>query len=365
MMDAEVCAYGLAVRIRETTPLKLHDDIFWRSDGNSPVLVSPSRTNVFFSYHQPRGHTRRRVGDRALRFATPSMPVRLLGDPLPLVGKWIEGIWRDPATSVLHGWYHAEEPVPDIGLFMPHIGEVESSDDGETWFCRGELLRWPADQIDRSWRNGFFAGGCGDLCVVPDREGRHLYLAFTSYSVDERAQGIALARMPRSRSGPPCDGLELWTVAGWRPSAGALPRPLWPQRRGWRHADPDGFWGPAIHYNRALDSYVMVMTRTAGGQGDLLTEGIHLSTSSSLADPSTWTEPCRIVCGGAWYPQIVDLDSCGGDSETAGSARFFMAGFSAWTIEFAHCDVSRRVSHPLEPDVDDFVRLFGHGKCPW
>lgn len=355
----------MAVRIREATPLKLHDDAFWRSDGNSPVLVSPSRSIAFFSYHQPRGHTRRRVGDRALQFPTPSIPVRLLADPSPLVGKWIEAIWRDPATSVLHGWYHAEEPVPGSTLFVPHIGEVSSPDDGETWSCRGELLRAPPDRVDRSWRNGFFAGGCGDLCVIPDREGRHLYLSFTSYSADEQAQGIALARMPCSRSSSARRDLELWTAAGWRPAAGALPRPLWPQKRGWRHADPDGFWGPSIYYNQALDAYVMMMTRTAHGHGDLLTEGIYVSMSPSLTDPLAWTQPCRIVHGGAWYPQIVDLDSCGGDSGTAGSARFFMAGFSAWTIEFARCGVNRRVSRPLDPDRHDFLRLFGDGKCPW
>jgi hypothetical protein len=87
--------------------------------------------------------------------------------------------------------------------------------------------------------------------------------------------------------------------------------------------------------------------------------------SPSLTDPLAWTQPRRIVRGGAWYPQIVDFDSCGGDSETAGSARFFMAGFSAWTIEFARCDVNRRVSRPLEPDTHGFLRLFGDGKCPW
>lgn len=39
-------------------------------------------------------------------------------------------------------------------------------------------------------------------------------------------------------------------------------------RRGWRHADPDGFWGPALHYNRALGAFVMLFNRTAGG-GDV------------------------------------------------------------------------------------------------
>lgn len=362
---AEVCEGGVAIRMRESTPLRLHDDTWWRTDGNSPILVSATCSIAFFSQYQPRGHTRRRVGDRALHFAAPSVPVILLGDPAPRIGKWIEGIWRDPATSVLHGWYHAEEPVPGCNLVVPHIGEVESSDGGVTWRCRGEVLRASPDEADCSWRNGFFAGGYGDLCVVPDREGRHLYLAFTSYCAEERNQGVALARMPRLRSGPPATGLELWTALGWQPASGGRPEPLWPQTRGWRHADPDGFWGPVIHYNRALGAYVLLMTHTAGGHGDLCTEGIYCSIAPSLDDPMSWTLPRQLVRGGAWYPQVVDVDVCGGDSETSGSARLFMAGFSAWTIEFSPCDVRRRISRPLEPDAADFLRWFGEGKCPW
>lgn len=363
--ETEICEGGVAIRIREAAPLRLHDDTFWRTDGNSPVLVSASRSVAFFSHYQPRGHTRRRVGDRALHFTASSVPVTLLDNPAPHVGKWIEGIWRDPATSVLHGWYHAEEPVPDCSLVVPHIGEVASSDDGVTWRCRGEVLRAPPDEADCSWRNGFFAGGYGDLCVIPDREGHHLYLAFTSYRAEERNQGVALARMPRVRGGSPAAALELWTASGWQPASDVRPEPLWPQTRGWRHADPDGFWGPAIHYNRALGAYVMLMTHTARGEGDLRTEGIYVSIAPSLADPNSWTLPRQLVRGGAWYPQVVDFDVCGGDSETSGMARLFMAGFSAWTIEFSPCDIRRRTFRPLEPAAGDFLRLFGGGRCPW
>src|SRR5689334_7715910 len=107
--------------------------------------------------------------------------------------------------------------------------------------------------MDCSYRNGFFAGGYGDLSVLPDRAGRHLYMAFTSYVSDEAAQGVAMARQAIGPSGAPGD-LELWSEGAWRPAANNLPAPLWRPIRGWRHPDPDSFWRPAVHFNRALNS---------------------------------------------------------------------------------------------------------------
>jgi hypothetical protein len=363
---AEVCDGRVRARLRTAAPLKLHDDTYWRTDGNSPIIVDRSRVLSFFSSYEPRGHTLRRVGDRSLNFTLPSSPVRLVDDPAPHVGKWIEAVWRDPARGVLHGWYHAEEAAScSTRRFVPHVGELESEDEGSTWRWRGEVLRAPAGEIDCSWQNGAVVGGYGDLCVVPDRMGRHLYLAFTSYRTSERAQGIGLARMPRARSGPPATDLELWTRAGWQPASDAMPQPLWPQARGWRHADPDGFWGPAIHFNRVLDSYVMLIVRTAGGAGDLRTEGIYVSVNPTLADPMAWTRPLQLVRGGGWYPQVVGLDDGCGDTEAGAAARFFMAGFSAWTLEFSHPEAAPPTCNPLRPTAADFMRLFGTGKCPW
>ena len=76
--------------------------------------------------------------------------------------------------------------------------------------------------MDCSYRNGFFAGGYGDLSVLPDRAGRHLYMAFTSYVSDEAAQGVAMARQAIGPSGAPGD-LELWSEGAWRPAANNLP----------------------------------------------------------------------------------------------------------------------------------------------
>jgi hypothetical protein len=358
---AEAANAHLRVAFRAASPLTLHDRTCWRTDGNSPVRIDGGGATVFFSSYLPIGHTLRRRGSSDLRFDDPAVRVRLDDDPDPRIGKWIEAIWRE-GNGVLHGWYHGEEPAPCTAkLFLPYIGQVVSQDDGYSWRCCGELLRTPAEQAECSWQNGFFAGGYGDLSVVPDRAGQFLYLFFTSYRSDERAQGVAVLRMEGPLGRP-----AWWCSDGWRAIGERHPRPLWPAARGWRHADPDCFWGPAVHYNRALGAYVMLLNHTAAGNADLLQEGIFASVNPALDNPDGWSEPLRIVRGGAWYPQAVGLEVGSGDTEAGAVARFFMAGFSAWEIEFSRPDGGRRASHALTCTKADFARLFGTGRrCPW
>jgi hypothetical protein len=363
MALAETGNASLFVTFRAASPVTLHDRTIWRTDGNSPVRLSRDSATAFYSSYTPIGHTLRRRGSRDLRFEEPPVAVKLLDDPDPRVGKWIEAIWQEP-DGPLHGWYHGEELVPgSTKLFVPHIGRLVSHDDGLSWRFRGEMLRLPANLADRSWGNGFLAGGYGDLCVIPDRAGKALYLFFTSYHPDERAQGVTVLRLPAAS---PFATPELWSSNGWTASADARPRPLWPVARGWRHADPDGFWGPAVHYNHALEAYVMLLNRTAGGMGDLVQEGIYASLNRDLGDMKGWSEPLQIVRGGAWYPQVIGLEEGCGDTESGAVGRFFMAGFSAWEIELTPPAAGRETGSPLAPTKSDFVRLFGSDRrCPW
>ncbi|MGE4219989.1 MAG: hypothetical protein AB7G39_11120 [Alphaproteobacteria bacterium] len=322
------------IDLRPAPRIALYDGIP-RADSNSPVHRWQGRLYAFVSHYEPRGHSYRRIGTTALTFAEPMQPVRIANDPDPRIGKWIESVWRDPSGR-LYGWYHAEGYAPcPRDLRLPHLGAAVSADDGLTWTVIADpLLAAPADQTDCSYRNGFFGGGYGDFSVLPDRAGRFLYVHFSSYVADETAQGIAVARYPLARRDNPAGAVEVWTAEGWRPAGTALPKPLWPQERGWRHPDPTGFWGPALHFNTALDRFVMLLNRTEGATGNWRQEGIYAAFTDDPADPAAWTPPLRILAGGDWYPQVVGLGEGDGDTRAGDEARFFMAGASAWTIRF-------------------------------
>jgi hypothetical protein len=362
---AEAGDEHLHVTIRGAAPLTLQGDTAWRTDGNSPVRITNDGATVFFSVYEPIGHNVLRRGSQDLCFTGKAIPVHLLSDPDARVGKWIEALWQQP-EGPLHGWLHVEEPAPcSAPLVVPHIARAVSDDGGFMWEYRGEVLRAPRHQIDCSWQNGFFAGGYGDLCVVPDRSARLLYMFFSSYHTDESAQGIAVARMPAA-GGPGAGDVAWWSHGGWRPIGEGSPKPPWPMSRGWRHPDPDGFWGPAVHYNRALDAYVMLLNRTAGGAGDFVQEGIYASVNRTLDNPEGWSPPLQIVRGGTWYPQAIGLEEGCGNTETGAIARLFMAGFSIWTIEFSPPAPHSVAARPLRPTKAEFVQAFGaERRCPW
>lgn len=361
---AETGNEHLHVAIREAPPLTLHGRTCWRTDGNSPVRIGHDRARVYFSNYQPVGHTLRRCGPRDLSIVEQPVPVTWSNDTDPRIGKWIEAIWQ-PRGGPLRGWYHAEEPAPCTAgqLYLPFVGEAASDDNGLTWRCVRELLRLPADRADCGWRNGFFAGGYGDLSVVPDRSGQALYLFFSSYHPAEDAQGVAVLRLPMD---PPSGASLWWTAAGWQAVGKLRPKPLWPAVRSFRHRDPDSFWGPAVHYNRSLEAYVMLLNHTADGDGDLRQEGIYASMNVRIDDPAGWTAPLQIVRGGAWYPQAVGMEDGCGDTEVAATARFFMSGFSGWEVEFSRPTGRHPASRPLKCTTQAFAELFGADRrCPW
>lgn len=315
-------------------PVTLHGVGLDRADSNTPVIRAGSRLLAFVSDYTPIGHTYRRTGAAGLESLGPRQAVRILDDPDPTVGKWIESVWRD-ASGRLYGWYHAEEVAPcPRRLFMPHIGALRSDDEGLTWHHLGVLLRPGERQMDCDFDNGFMVGGCGDFCTVPDRAGEWFHLYFSSYVADENQQGVCVARYPVAARDRPVEALELWNGENWhRPANGAL-HPLWPMRRGCHYPDPEGFWGPAVHFNRDLGLFVMLLSYTKGAQRDWRTAGICVSFNEDPSDPTRWSEPRPFIKGGLWYPQVVGLGPEDGDALAGAEARFFLSGFSAWTIRF-------------------------------
>jgi hypothetical protein len=326
------------VDIAPALPLRLYDSSLARTDCNSPVRRENGRTLAFISHYQPIGHSYRRTGGAGFADWGAPVAVRLADDPDPHSGKWIEAVWRAP-DGALYGWYHGEElaPCPQRALSQ-HIGALVSRDDGLTWHWLGELLRAAPQQLDCGYRNGFMVGGFGDFCVVPDRAGEYFYIHFSSYIATEAAQGIAVARYAIAQRDRPRPALELWSANGWQVADQLVPRPIWGVRRGWRHADPDAFWGPAIHFNRRLDRFVMLLNRTREGKSDYRPDGIYMSFAAALDDPTQWSAPLRIVRGGGWYPQAIGEGGASlgdeGDTIVDDGARLFISGFSAWRMSF-------------------------------
>lgn len=343
-------------------PLLLHAPPLRRTDSNSPLLRRGGRTLSFVSHYLPLGHTYRRTGEESLWPHGALEPVKLLGDPMPEVGKWIQSVWRAPDDR-LFGWYHAEEVVPCAKpLFLPHIGALRSEDDGRTWRLIGEVLRVPFAEADCSYQNGFLTGGYGDFCVVSDRSAEWFYLHYSSYVPDERFQGVSVLRYPVSEREHPA-ALELWRDGRWQPKVGRQDgTPIFGVRRGWRHRDPAARWGPAIHFNRDIDCFVMLLNWTEHGDGDIVQRGVFVSFNDDPANPAGWSGPQPVVEGGSWYPQAIGLGPDDGDTLAGAEARFFMSGYSAWTIRFS-CGGARPRFAPLAISRQTFTELFG--VAPW
>jgi hypothetical protein len=350
---------SVRVELVPARPLKLHAPPLRRTDSNSPLLRRDGTALAFVSHYLPRGHT--------LRCASTGFwpdgrfdPVRFLDDPAPAVGKWLQSVWRAPDGS-LFGWYHAEETVACARpLFLPHIGALRSTDEGRSWRLLGDLLRRPLSEADCSYANGFLAGGYGDFCVVPDRNERWFYLHYSSYVPDESRQGVSVARYPVAAADQPGQ-LELWRNGRWQARAEVGDAsPIFGVRRGWRRRDPDAFWGPAVHYNHALGLYVMLLNRTHDGSADIVQRGVYLSFNRDIADPDGWSPPHQIIADGSWYPQAIGHGPDEGDTLCGSEPRFFMSGFSAWTLRFRRDGPQ---PPPLRVSRDDFAAIFGVG--PW
>lgn len=334
------------VDIKPATPRTLHDATLERTDCNSPVHTHEGKCFVFVSHYLPIGHSYRRIGAHSSSFSSPLERVQIIADPDPLTGKWIESTWRDPMGR-LYGWYHAETLAPCAKrLFIPHIGTLISDDDGLTWRLGDRISIAPANLFDCGYENGFLAGGYGDFSVIPDPDQKYFYLHVSSYMPVEPAQGIIVVRYPIAARDHPASSVEIWSEGRWRGGGPHLPTPIHPVVRGWSHRDPDAYWGPAVHFNRDLRTFVMLLNHTQNGEADIRQEGIYCSFNADLSDPEGWSAPVCIVKGGGWYPQVVGLDPGDGDTISGATARFFMTGFSEWEIRFTRGEHRQPASPP-------------------
>jgi hypothetical protein len=110
------------------------------------------------------------------------------------------------------------------------------------------------------------------------------------------------------------------------------------------------FWGPAIHWNTYLSTYVMFLNHAIDTK--LTQDGIFISFNSDVGNPAGWTKPQMILnraqiqkaMAGAdvsptklengWYPEVIGMQKGETDKVVGRTARFFMAGLSRQTITF-------------------------------
>ena len=310
-------------------------------DSNSPVhWDSSGQLHVFTS----AGHPYRSTGPDLFNLSRPVERVRVSTD-LNFDGRrWLEATYRDDLGG-LYGWYH-NEPTNVCAdrdeLTAPRIGVMVSYNEGLDWGDLGLILDSPPGSLDCDTRNFYFAGGTGDFSVILDQEKKYFYFFISTYYGDVAEQGIAVARMAYEDRYDPRGKIRKWHNGKWKESGlGGRVTPIFPSAIDWERDDANSFWGPAIHYNTYLKEYVMLLNHAVNRYW--AQEGIYISFSRDLRDPTGWSQPQRILEGGEFYPQVIGTGSGETDRLAGRVARFFLSGASRWEIVFETPDDQRRV----------------------
>lgn len=247
---------------------------------------------------------------------------------------WIESVWPDD-DGTLYAWYHHEVPACGGRLTTPVIGALVSENGGESFRDLGIVLA-PGDEPDCSSANGYFAGGHGDFTVLPDQERQFFYFYFGNYGGPESSQGIGVARMAFADRAEPAGKVWKFFQGGWdEPGLGGRVTAILPARIPWSRPDTDAFWGPSLHWNTALNRYVMLLSRACCEPG-WPAEGIYVSFSSDIGNPYGWSPPEKILDRdqARWYPQVIGLEPGASDRLAGAVARFFLGGDSHFEIVF-------------------------------
>lgn len=323
-------------------------------DCNSPGEWIGRRFVLFNSYGQPYR------GEADSLFQIRSMAPVLLdgaldGHRLGDLFLWLESTWMDE-RGILYGWYHYEpDDVCKPGAHLPtapKIGALRSRDRGKSWEHLGIIIEAAPDSFTCQTSSPWDAGGHGDFSVIADRERQYLYFLFSSYVKNPSEQGVAIARMRYSDRDNPRGKVFKWHGGGWaEPGLGGKLTPVWTARRDWHQPDADLYWGPSVHWNTYLKTYVVLMSRavSSGMKGD----GTWISYNPQIEEPSGWSSPAQLLTAAevrtatrgadvtnasnyGWYPQIIGTRRGESDKLAGRSARLFVAGVSNYEIVFSN-----------------------------
>ena len=297
-------------------------------DSNSPAVWWQGRLVVFTSDNTPK----RSEGPDLFHLAGPEL-VKWEG---AAKSRWIEAAWADD-DGTIYAWYHHEPGgiCPGDKLTAPVIGAAISHDGGRTFTDMGIVLR-AGDVPNCGALNGFFAGGHGDFSVVLDRNREYFHFVFTTYGGDLAQQGLGLARLPFDARGNPAGSVHKYHAGEWsEPGLDGKVTPILPAVIGWETDRPYAFWGPSVHWNYAINSYVMLLNRTCC-EPRWPQEGIYVSFNDDLSNPAGWSEPLQLLDEGDWYPQVIGVEP-GDTADHAGAVtRLFVRGRSNLELVFWH-----------------------------
>lgn len=305
-------------------------------DSNSPGFWRDGRFNIFNSTGLPLVSA---GVDQFQWDGSSTQPVQV--DLLDHFAMWIEAVWQDTDGSI-YAWYHNEPAglCPNSSLTAPRIGALVSYDGGKSFTDLGIILS-SGDPIDCSARNGFFAGGHGDFSVILDREQRYFYFLFGNYGGSLSGQGVAMARLAFEDRGRPAGAVAKYYQGEWNePGLGGQVTPVFPAAVAWQQEEADSLWGPSIHWNHYLQSYVVLMNHACCGP-EWPQEGIYISYNADLSNPAGWKRPERILrgqdiwFGPHWYPQVLGLKWDETDTIAGQVARLYIEGISMWEISFS------------------------------
>jgi hypothetical protein len=299
------------------------------ADSNSPVYWNDLNELVLFT---SVGFPQFSVGPDLTRLTTvgeAGFDVQIPG------GRWLESVIR-AGDSTLYGYYHHEaaDPCPGTDLTEPKIGAAVSLDDGQTWRDLGIVISAPEGYMRCDTANAFFAGGVGDFTAILDQEQRYVYFFYTAYAGAPGEQGVSVARLPWAERDRPEGRVSKYFDGLWlEPGLGGRNTAIFPALPLWEDTDTDSFWGPSVHWNTALQSYVMLLNHNQGPF--FRQEGVYMAFSSNLEDPWQWSAPEQIIRGGGWYPQVIGLeDSRGTDRVAGGEAWLCVTGQCQYRILF-------------------------------
>lgn len=344
------------IELRDAAPVSLPGGLdstgrIHAIDCNSPVeWDDEGRIFLFTSSQQPF----RSSGASLFDLSWPALPVAIQPRSDVRGGQWIEATHR-AADGTLYGWYHNEPPGlcgNSSRLTAPRIGALRSFDNGYSWEDLGIILDAPADSLNCGTSNYYFAGGNGDFSVILSQDGEYLYFFISTYHRQISEQGVALARMKYEHRDAPGGNVWKWRDGAWNePGLGGRATTAFPVLIDWHSPFANAYWGPSVHFNTNLDTYVMLLNHAS--DRNWTQEGIYVSYNNDLSNPAGWSLPERLPIFGqlGWYPQVIGLDAGETDKVAGQVARLFISGQSSMEIVFHRVDGEEEPQYiaPIRP----------------